>query len=120
MDALRLLADERRLEEHLRAAEALVADHDHVAVRKLVRLLQGRGLSSRLHLRVEVQGDVGQLLLDVANNLTLGSGGEGVATLGQDLHQVVSEIATGKVQTHDSVGKGIALVDGHGVGHSIA
>eukprot|EP00032_Breviata_anathema_P001919 JZ554464.1.p1 GENE.JZ554464.1~~JZ554464.1.p1 ORF type:complete len:173 (-),score=62.42 JZ554464.1:5-523(-) len=63
-----LHADEGRLEQNLRAAEALVADSDHLTVRQLVALLQGRGLSSSLHLLLEVEGDVAQLLLDVTDD----------------------------------------------------
>ena len=44
---------------------------------------------------------------------------EGVATLGQDLHQVVSQVATGQIQTHDGVGQSITLIDGNVVGHTI-
>jgi len=36
VDTRSLLSDEGRLEKDLRASEALVADDDHVAIRKLV------------------------------------------------------------------------------------
>lgn len=45
---------------------------------------------------------------------------EGVATLRQDLHEVVGEVSASQVQTHDGVGQGIALVDGHVVGDTIS
>mmetsp|Transcript_19222 Transcript_19222/g.32755 ORF Transcript_19222/g.32755 Transcript_19222/m.32755 type:complete len:404 (+) Transcript_19222:86-1297(+) len=112
-------AEEGRLEHGLGAAESLVADGDDLSVRKLVRLLEGRGGGSGLHLLLKVEGDVGELLLDVTDDFTLGRGGEGVTTLGQDLHHVVGEIATGKVETEDSVGKRITLIDGDGMGHTI-
>ena len=47
------------------AAEALGAHGDDVAVRKLVRLLLVAALAGCLHLTVEVQRDVAQLLLDI-------------------------------------------------------
>ena len=47
------------------------------------------------------------------------SGGERVATLCEDLHQVVGQVTAGQVQTEDGVGQGIALVDWHSVGHTI-
>ena len=50
VDAGALLADEGRLEEDLRAAEALVADGDDVAVGQLVGLLERGGLGGGLHL----------------------------------------------------------------------
>merc|ERR1712146_437308 len=46
----RLHAQERGLEQSLGAAEALVADGDHLAVGKLVRLLQRRRRRGGLHL----------------------------------------------------------------------
>merc|ERR1719378_595012 len=81
MDARRLLADERRLEKHLRGAEALIAHSDDVAVRELVRLVDRRRLVRGLHLLVEVEGHVSELLLDVTHNLALGRGRKRVATL---------------------------------------
>ena len=102
------------------AAEALVADDDDVAVGELVRLLERRRLGGRLHLLVEVEGDVRELLLDVAHDLALGRGGERVAALGEDLHHVVREVAAREVEAHDGVRQGVALVDGHGVRDAVA
>merc|ERR1712027_165980 len=120
VDAAGLHAQEGRLEEGLGAAEALVADGDDLTVGKLVGLLEGGGGGSGGHLLLEVQGDVAQLLLDVTDNLALGGGGERVAALGEDLHQVVGQLTASQVQTEDGVGKGITLVDGDGVGDTIA
>jgi len=103
----------------LGAAETLIADGDDLAVRKLVRLLEGGGGGSGLHLLLEVEGDVAELLLDVTHDLTLGGGGEGVAALGEDLHQVVGEVTASQIQTEDGVGQGVALVDGDGVGDTV-
>merc|ERR1712053_13618 len=64
-------------------------------------------------------GDVGELLLDVTDDFTLGGGGERVTTLGEDLHHVVGQITAGKIQTEDGVGKGITFVDGDGVGDTV-
>ena len=119
MDTSRLHTQEAGLEESLGASETLVADCDHLTVGKLVALLDCGAGSSGGHLLLEVQGNVAQLLLDVTNDFTLGSGGERVATLGQDLHQVVSQVTSSQIQTEDGVGKGITLVDGHGVRHTI-
>merc|ERR1719385_114285 len=120
VDAAGLHAQEGRLEEGLGAAETLVADGDDLAVGKLVGLLEGGGGGSGGHLLLEVQGDVAQLLLDVTDNLALGGGGERVAALGEDLHQVVGELTASQVKTEDGVGEGITLVDGDGVGDTIA
>ena len=56
-------------------------------------------------------------ILVLGGHLT--GGHEGVATLSQDLHQVVSEVATGQIQTHDGVGQSVTLIDGDIVGHTI-
>mmetsp|Transcript_51721 Transcript_51721/g.112907 ORF Transcript_51721/g.112907 Transcript_51721/m.112907 type:complete len:390 (-) Transcript_51721:68-1237(-) len=120
VDAAGLLPDEARLEEHLRAAEALAADRDDVAIRQLVGLLLVGALRRRLHLRIEVQGDVGELLLHVAHNLALRRRGEGVAALREDLHEVLREVPARKVKTEDGVRQRVALVDRHGVGDAIA
>ncbi len=87
-------ASRENKEESLGAAEALVADRDDLTVGKLIALLEGRGQGSGLHLLLEVKSNVGELLLDVADNLTLGSRGERVTALGEDLHEVVSQIAS--------------------------
>ena len=120
VDSGGLTSDEGRLEEDLGAAEALVSDGDDVTVRKLVSLLELRGFGGELHLLVEVEGDVGELLLDIADNRALCGGGEGVSTLGEDLHHVVGEVAPGEVEADDGVGEGVSLVDGDSVGDSVS
>merc|ERR1712028_177800 len=65
VNAACLLADKARLEEDLRAAEALASDGDDVAIWKLVSLLLVRALRGLLHLSVEIQCNVGELLLDI-------------------------------------------------------
>merc|ERR1719471_2160627 len=85
----------------------------------LVGLLQGGGGGGGGHLLLKVQGDVAQLLLDVTDNLALGGGGEGVAALGEDLHEVVGELTASQVEPEDGVGQGVTLVDGHGVGDTV-
>merc|ERR1719431_2402656 len=90
-----------------------------LTVGQLIGLLQGGGGSSSGHFLLKVQGDVAELFLDVTDNLPLGSGGERIATLGQDLHQVVGELAASQVQTDDGVGESVTLVDGDTVGDTV-
>lgn len=71
VDSSGLHTHKRGLEESLGSTEALVADGDDLAVGKLVRLLGGRRAGSGGHLLLEVQGDVAQLFLDVANDFSL-------------------------------------------------
>jgi len=120
VDTSRFHTQEGWLEQRLWATETLVTDGDDLTVGKLVALLQGGGGGGGGHLLLEVQGDVAQLLLDVTDDLTLGGGGERVTTLGQDLHQVVGQVTTSQVHTHDSVGEGVTFVDGDCVGDTIS
>merc|ERR1719449_511367 len=119
MDTARLHAQERGLEEGLRGTEPLIANGDDLAVGKLIGLLQGGGGSSSGHLLLKVKGNIAKLLLDVTDNLTLSSGGERVTTLSEDLHEVVGEFTASQVQTENSMGKSITLIDGNSVGDTI-
>merc|ERR1712212_353029 len=119
VDTAGLHTKEAGLEESLWAPEPLVADGDHLAVGQLIGLLQGGGGGGSGHLLLKVQGNIAQLLLDVPDNLPLGSGGEGVAPLGEDLHQVVGKLTASQVEPEDGVGKSVTLVDGDGVGDAV-
>merc|ERR1712061_507751 len=119
MDTAGLHAQEGRLEEGLRGTEPLIANGDDLAIGKLIGLLQGGGGSSSGHLLLKVKGNIAEFLLDVTDNFTLGSGGERVASLGEDLHEVVGELTASQVQTEDGVGKSITFIDGDGVGYTI-
>ena len=107
VDAAGFHSQEGRLEQGLGAAEALVADGDDLTVGQLVALLQGGGGGGGGHLLLEVQGDVAELLLDVAHDFPLSGGGEAVAALGEDLHQVVGQVPASQVETQDGVGQSI-------------
>merc|ERR1711942_204060 len=119
MESTGLHSEEGRLEESLGAPEPLVADGDDLTVGQLIRLLEGGGGSSSGHLLLEVQGDIAELLLDVTDNLALGSSGEGVATLSEDLHEVVGELTASQVKTNNGVGESITFIDGDTVGDTV-
>merc|ERR1712201_9499 len=120
MDTAGFHSKEGRLEESLRASESLIANGDDLAIGKLIGLLEGGGGSSGGHLLLKVKGNIAELLLDVTDNLALSSGGEGVATLGEDLHQVVGELTSSKIKTDNSMGEGITFIDGDSVGDTIS
>ena len=92
----------------------------YLSVGELVALLEGGGRGGGGHLLLEVKGDIAKLLLDITNDFSLGGGGEGVASLGEDLHEVVCEISAGQVESEDGVGKGVTFVDWDGVGDTIS
>merc|ERR1719347_1996112 len=109
MDTTGFHSKEGRLEESFRAAETLIADGDDLAIGKLIRLLKRGGGSCSGHLLLKVKGNIAELLIDVTDNLTLSSGGERVATLSEDLHQVVGELTSSKIKTDNSMGEGITF-----------
>merc|ERR1711911_277976 len=111
VDSAGLHSEEGRLEEGLGAPKPLVADGDDLAVGKLIGLLEGGGGSGSAHLLLEVKGDVAELLLDVTDNLALGGGGEGGASLGENLHEVVGELTASQVKMDNGVGESVTLVD---------
>merc|ERR1711937_1000775 len=85
----------------------------------LIGLLEGGGGSGGGHLLLEIKGDIAELLLDVTDNLALSGGGERVASLGKDLHQVVGELTASQVKTDNGVGESVTLVDGDTVGNTV-
>merc|ERR1719354_385692 len=107
VDTGRFHTDERGLEESLGAPEPLVSDCDDLSVGKFVALLQGARAGCSLHFLLEVKCNVAELFLDVSNDFPLSGGGEGVASLSEDLHEVVGQITSSKIETEDGVGQGI-------------
>merc|ERR1719186_2248708 len=120
VDAAGFHSKEGWLEESLRATETLIANGDDLTVGKLIGLLKGGGGSGSGHFLLKVKSNIAELLLDVTDNLTLSSGGERVATLSEDLHQVVGQFTSSKVKTDNSMGKGITFIDGDTVGDTIS
>merc|ERR1719336_1825125 len=120
MDTASLHSKEGWLEESLGASESLVSNGDDLTVGKLIGLLKGGGSSSGGHLLLEVKGNIAELLLDVTDDLTLSGGSERVASLGEDLHQVVGEFTSSKIKTDDGVRESITLIDGDTVGDTIS
>merc|ERR1711997_899178 len=119
MDTAGFHTQERGLEEGLWGTESFIANGDDLAIGQFIGFLQGGGGSGSCHFLFEVKGNIAELLLDVTDNFTLGSGGERVASLGEDLHEVVGELTASQVQTEDGVGGSITFIDGDGVGHTI-
>ena len=119
VDACSFHSKEGGLEHGLGTSESLVTDGDDLSIGKLVALLQAGAGSGGAHFLLKVKSNIAQLLFDVTHDLTLGSGGEGVATLGQNLHEVVGQVSAGQVKTKDSMGKSITLVDGNCVCYTI-
>jgi hypothetical protein len=72
-----------------------------------------------LHLLLEVESDICELLLDVKDDFMLISGGEGVTTLSEDLHEIASQVTACQVEAEDGVWEGASLVDGDSVGDTI-
>ena len=99
MDACGLHSHEAGLEENFGRTESLVPDGDDLSVWELVALLEAGAGGGGHHFLFEVECDVAEFLLDVAYDLALGGGGERVAPLRQDLHQVVGQVTSRQVDT---------------------
>merc|ERR1712088_665879 len=119
MDTAGFHSQERWLEEGFWGTETFVANGDNLAIGQFIGFLQGGGGSGSCHFLFEVKGNIAEFLLDVTDNFTLGSCGERVAPLGEDLHEVVGELTASQVQTKDGMGKSISLIDGDSVGDTI-
>merc|ERR1711993_42981 len=119
MDTAGFHTQERGLEEGLWGTETFVANGDNLAIGQFIGFLQGGGGSGSCHFLFEVKGNVAEFLLDVTDNFTLGGGGERVASLGEDLHEVVGQLMASQVQTDDGVGESVTLVDGDTVGDTV-
>lgn len=108
------------MEQGLGTSESLVSDGNDLSVGKLVRFLELRRLSSGLELLLKVESNVTKLLLDVSDDFTLGSGGEWVTSLHENLDEVVGQISTGQIKTQNGVRKGETLVNGDSVRDTIS
>merc|ERR1712241_206917 len=119
MDTAGFHSQEGWLEEGFWGTETFVANGDNLSIGQFVGFFQGGGGSSSCHFLFEVKCNIAKLLLDVTDNFTLSGGGERVASLGEDFHEVVGELTSSQVQTEDGVGESITFIDGDGVGDTI-
>ncbi len=119
MDTLELMAGQVRLEEDLAALEALVANEDLAAVGELIILLARVRFFRLLECLIVVVNDVAHLFLDISYNLELCRRGKGVAASAKKLSKVLGKVTTSQVDALDSVGDGVALVDGDSVGNTV-
>merc|ERR1719507_1344465 len=113
VDARECLPKRLRVEKCLGAAEALLANGDHIPIGELVGLLQV--LIRLCHLCFEVKGDISESLLDVTHDLLLGVYHKGVAAFCEELDHVLRHVPAGQVQAKDGMRQCETLVDGHRV-----
>jgi len=112
--------DEGWLEEGLWASESFVTDGDDLTVWEFVRFLQRSRRSGGGHFLFKVEGDVAKFFFDVSDDFSFGGGDEAVTSFSKDLHEVISQISTGKIESHDSVWESVTFVDWDVVGNSVA
>mmetsp|Transcript_77812 Transcript_77812/g.171831 ORF Transcript_77812/g.171831 Transcript_77812/m.171831 type:complete len:289 (-) Transcript_77812:209-1075(-) len=120
VDALGLEAEQRRVKQHLRAAEALAGHSDLLTIWQLKHLVDRGACVGSVRLGSKVLGHVAQLLLDVPDNLHLRCIDQLDTTLLKDAPHVLSEVAASNVQPLHCVWQAVALIDGHGVGDAVA
>jgi hypothetical protein len=120
VDTIELFANERRLEEKLSASETLILNGDSVAIRKLVNLVIGRRFLGSFEFCLKVESDITELLLDVSDDFTFGGRREVKANFVEELHAVVSEISTSKINTQNSVRESITLINRDSMSNTIS
>merc|ERR1712088_943736 len=120
MDTAGFHSQEGWLEEGFWGTETFVANGDNLSIGQFVGFFQGGGGSSSCHFLFEVKSNIAELFLDVTDNLPLSGGGERVASLGENLHEVVCEFTSGQVNSQDSVRQSVTLIDGDSVGNTVS
>merc|ERR1711944_344080 len=103
MDTTGFHSQEGWLEEGFWGTETFVANGDNLSIGQFVGFFQGGGGSSGCHFLFEVKSNIAELFLDVTDNFTLSGGGERVASLGEDLHEVVGELTSRSIKGEDSL-----------------
>jgi hypothetical protein len=103
VDAGGLLPDQGRLEQSFGATEAFDSDGNDGPIRELVAFNElVVVVESRFYCVVEVESYECQRLFDVTDEENVvATPGEGITTLDEKLIQVVSDVATTKVQRHN-------------------
>jgi len=107
------------LEQGFWASESFVTNGDNLTIWKFIRFFQRGGRSGGGHFLFKVQSDVAQFFFDVSDDFSFGGGDERVTSFSKDFHEVVSQVSTGEIESHDSVWEGITFVDWDVVGDSI-
>merc|ERR1711983_744400 len=120
MDTAGFHSQEGWVEEGFWGTETFVANGDNLSIGQFIGFFQGGGGSGGCHFLFKVKINIAELFLDVTDNFTLSGGGERVASLGEDLHEVVGELTSSQVQTEDGVWESITFIDGDGVGYTIS
>merc|ERR1719373_1126889 len=119
MDTAGFHSQEGWLEEGFWGTETFVANGDDLSIGQFIGFFQGSGGSGSGHFLFEVKGNIAELFLDVTDDFTLSSGCERVATLSEDLHEVVGEFTSSKVKTDNGMWEGITFVHWDTVGDTI-
>ena len=111
IDTVEFQAVEVWFEEEFWGAGPLLGDGDDVASWEGVVDVALAGHLSLLHLLIEVEGDIGELLLDVTDDFLLGGRGEGVTTLVEDLLEVVGEVIAAEGKSQNAVPNPVDIVE---------
>jgi len=94
-------------------------DGDNTLVGKGVGIVLLGGVLSISELLLEVEGNVGLLLLDVTDNFELGSGGERLTGSEEELLHPVGKDTASNLHLLDGVGDAVTFVNGDSVGNTI-
>merc|ERR1739848_718476 len=114
-----LPAQQVRLEESLASREPLVIDLDDSAVRQGVLLHQESGVQGQLLLRVDVVGNIAQLLLYHPDSVKVRSFVEDISVHQEEFYQVLGDVPASDVQPLGDAGDGEAVIHRHDVSHTV-
>jgi len=119
MDTSRFHTNEGWLEEGFWATESFVTDGDNLTIWEFVRFFKRSRRSSGGHFLFEVEGDVAKFFFDVTDDFAFSGGNKRVTSFSKDFHEVISQIATSKIESHDSMWESITFIDWDVVGDTI-
>ena len=84
-----------------------ISDGNDLTIGKFVTLFKAGALSGGLNFLLKIESDVAQFLLDITNDFSLGGCAERISTFSENLHEVVSKIAAGKIETKNRMRQSI-------------
>merc|ERR1719362_2573455 len=92
MNSMCFFSNKTWLEKHFGATETLTANCDDIPIRQFICLFAIRSLRRIFHLSIKIKCYVAKFLFDIAHNFTLSGCIERIATLCENLHEVLCQI----------------------------
>merc|ERR1712050_566395 len=119
MNTSRFHTDEGWLKQSFWASESFVTNGDNLTIWKFIRFFQRGRRSGGGHFLFKVQGNVAKFFFDVSDDFSFSGSDKAVTSFSKDFHEVISQVSTGKIESHDSVWESITFVNWNVVGNTI-